>query len=60
MQLAVKEWRVRFTVSERDVRVVEIFSGFRASQLAAEHDDDAALKVHRDFVAMWLQRPPSA
>jgi len=59
MQLAVKEWRVRFTVCERDVRVVEIFSGFRTSQLAAG-SDDASLQAHRDFVAMWLQRPPSA
>ena len=33
MQLSVKEWRVRFTAVERDVRVIEINSGFRDSQL---------------------------
>ena len=60
MQLAVKEWRVRFTVSQRDVHVVEIFSGFRASQLAAAGGDDAALHVHRKFVATWPPRPSTA
>jgi tRNA (adenine37-N6)-methyltransferase len=59
MQLAVKEWRVRFTVTERDVRVMEIFSGFRASQLAAEKADDSSLPAHREFVARWPPRPTS-
>jgi tRNA (adenine37-N6)-methyltransferase len=52
MQLSVKEWRVRFTVVERDVRVIEIHSGFRASQLAAAGTDDS-LGTHREFVAKW-------
>ena len=52
MRLSVKEWRVRFAVEGRDIRVVEITSGFRASQLAAgEHDE--ALRPHREFVAIW-------
>ena len=34
LQLSVKEWRVRFSVIERAVRVTGIESGFRASQLA--------------------------
>jgi tRNA (adenine37-N6)-methyltransferase len=51
MQLSVKEWRVRFTVVERDVRVMEIFSGFRASQLAAGADESP--RSHREFLAIW-------
>ncbi len=50
MQLAVKEWRVRFAVVERDVRVIEIYSGFRASQLASA---DESLRPHREFLAIW-------
>jgi tRNA-Thr(GGU) m(6)t(6)A37 methyltransferase TsaA len=52
MQLSVKEWRIRFTVAERDVRVVEIHSGFRASQLAAGAADESQ-QPHRDFLAIW-------
>jgi tRNA-Thr(GGU) m(6)t(6)A37 methyltransferase TsaA len=52
MQLSVKEWRVRFTVVERDVRVLEINSGFRDSQLAASGADEAHRR-HREFLALW-------
>jgi tRNA-Thr(GGU) m(6)t(6)A37 methyltransferase TsaA len=52
MQLSVKEWRVRFTVAERNVRVIEIHSGFRASQLASD-SPDAAYRQHREFLAIW-------
>ena len=55
MLLAVKEWRVRFTVAERSIQVTEINSGFRASQLATDDGDDA-LQAHRKFVARW---PPA-
>jgi hypothetical protein len=56
MQLAVKEWRVRFNVVQRDVRVVEIYSGFRASQLASNSVDEP-LQKHRDFHAHWPRDP---
>lgn len=52
MQLAVKEWRVRFSVEGREVGVTEIVSGFRASQLAADVHDDA-LQAHREFRERW-------
>ena len=52
MQLSVKEWRVRFTVVERDVRVIGIHSGFRASQLAAGGADET-LRLHREFLAQF-------
>jgi tRNA (adenine37-N6)-methyltransferase len=56
MQLAVKEWRVSFTVEQRDVRVTGIDSGFRTSQLLAE-DSDASLRPHREFLALWPREP---
>jgi tRNA-Thr(GGU) m(6)t(6)A37 methyltransferase TsaA len=55
MQLSVKEWRVRFAVVERDVRVIEIYSGFRASQLAA---GGAEQQSHREFLAQWPGERP--
>jgi tRNA (adenine37-N6)-methyltransferase len=51
MQLSVKEWRVRFSVLEREVCVMEIYSGFRDSQLAAGGDDSRG--PHREFLAIW-------
>jgi len=51
LQLAVKEWRVRFTVNERDVQVLEISTGYRASQLAA--GEDPTLRIHQEFVSTW-------
>ncbi len=53
MQLAVKEWRARFVVIERDVRVSAIYSGFRASQLAREEPSNPTLGWHREFLARW-------
>lgn len=55
MQLSVKEWRVLFEVQGRDVRVIQIDSGFRASQLAND-DPDRTLQVHRDFIARWRKQ----
>ena len=52
MQLSVKEWRVRFAVVERDVRVIEIYSGFRASQLAAGGGNES-LRLHCEFATIW-------
>lgn len=52
MQLAVKEWRVRFSVEGRDVRVLAIASGFRESQLAGQDDGDV-LRTHREFREKW-------
>lgn len=52
MQLAVKEWRVRFSVEGRDVRVLAIASGFRESQLVGQDDDDV-LRTHREFREKW-------
>jgi tRNA-Thr(GGU) m(6)t(6)A37 methyltransferase TsaA len=56
MRLAVKEWRVRFTVTGRDVRVLGIDSGYRASQLASA---DPTLHSHRAFLMKWPRDPAS-
>jgi tRNA (adenine37-N6)-methyltransferase len=58
MQLSVKEWRARFNVAGRDVRVIEIYSGFRASQIAAGGPDET-LTRHREFRARWPREPTS-
>jgi len=55
MQLAVKEWRVRFTVAGRDVRVHEIHSGFQAAQLNSSKDVETR-QPHREFNARWPPR----
>jgi tRNA-Thr(GGU) m(6)t(6)A37 methyltransferase TsaA len=48
LQLAVKDWRVRFQVSGRRVEVGSIHTGYRPSQLA-RHVDDPHLDPHRAF-----------
>jgi tRNA (adenine37-N6)-methyltransferase len=52
MQLSVKEWRIRFTVAGHDMRVIEIHSGFRPAQLAAD-DAGESLQAHREFLSLW-------
>ncbi len=56
MQLAVKEWRARFTVVGPEVRVHSIQSGYRDSQLATAAG--GAIATHRAFLERW-PRPKS-
>ena len=53
MQLAVKEWRVRFAVTGQEVRVLAIDSGFRPSQLASGEE---SVQSHREFLAIWPRK----
>lgn len=53
LQLAVKEWRVRFTVANRAVRVVAIRSGYRNAQRRAACTGTAMPDAHREFVARF-------
>jgi tRNA-Thr(GGU) m(6)t(6)A37 methyltransferase TsaA len=49
--LAVKEWRFRFRVTDRQVHVTGVASGYRNSQLANVVDgEDPLLPLHRAFV----------
>ena len=61
LQLAIKEWRVQFTVVDRTIAVSEIKSGFRAAQLDAARSHArssrrAAPAAHREFVARFAPR----
>ena len=49
LQLAVQDWRVYFSVTGRVVQVLEIATGYRASQLAAA-GADAAIGLHCEFL----------
>lgn len=52
LRLAVQDWRVRFRVTGRQVQVLEVYSGYRASQLApGAPDPTGALALHREFGA---------
>lgn len=59
LRLAVKEWRVRFTVSGRAVRVLNIASGYRAPQLAVSRAEAVPLTAHREFIAAFPVAPGS-
>jgi tRNA-Thr(GGU) m(6)t(6)A37 methyltransferase TsaA len=54
MQLAVKEWRATFVVVAHEIRILEICSGFRASQLAPDNPD-GTVEPHRKFLARWAR-----
>ena len=53
-ELAMKEWRARFEVAGRVVRVRGLASGYPPRDLAT--DESAALDVHRAFVAAFPAR----
>jgi hypothetical protein len=57
--LAVKDWRVRFSVDGRRVRVHEVRSGYRDAQLARASVDGGDLGVHREFRDGRSRLPPS-
>ncbi len=60
MQLAVRDWRVRFRVLERSVEVLEVMSGYRRAQLlAGAAAADPALALHARFVARYAGPQPA-
>ena len=54
VRLAIKAWRVHFTASDREVRVLNISSGYRAAQLAAATVEQEPFKTHREFIAQSM------
>jgi tRNA-Thr(GGU) m(6)t(6)A37 methyltransferase TsaA len=54
--LAVKEWRIAFTVNERSVRVTSVASGYRSASLERSDESDA-LVAHREFRDRWPESP---
>lgn len=53
LELAVRDWRAHFTVSDRAVQVRRIVSGYRDAELEAGDAPGANLAAHRDFHARW-------
>jgi tRNA-Thr(GGU) m(6)t(6)A37 methyltransferase TsaA len=56
--LAVKDWRVRFSVQGSRVSVQEIRSGYRDSQLARASPDDTELGAHLEFRGSRVRSSP--
>jgi tRNA-Thr(GGU) m(6)t(6)A37 methyltransferase TsaA len=52
-RLAIKEWRVHFTVAGRDVRVLDIRSGYRAAQRNAGAADPGPRGLHFAFAKRY-------
>lgn len=57
LRVAVKEWRARFTVEGRTLLVGQIFSGYRAKELA--EGDAPPLPLHREFSLQFGFPPPA-
>lgn len=51
--LAVRDWRLRFSVDGSRVQVHAVKSGYRGSQLVTDRVPDDVLRVHREFAARW-------
>src|SRR5688572_9642833 len=51
--LCVKDWRLRFAVEERCVRVSSVESGVRKAELARLTNVNAELTLHRAFCEQW-------
>jgi len=51
--LCVKDWRLRFDVDGRSVRVASVESGVRKAELARLSEVNAELTLHRAFCERW-------
>jgi tRNA-Thr(GGU) m(6)t(6)A37 methyltransferase TsaA len=61
MRLAIQDWRIRFEVKERTVRVLKVNTGYRATQLAVDATHaGAAIRLHREFLRTWPDLPGAA
>jgi len=53
-RLSIKDWRVRFVVDDRRIRVLAVFSGYRRAQLVDPVAlADEAIRTHTEFAARW-------
>jgi tRNA (adenine37-N6)-methyltransferase len=55
-RLAIKEWRIHFSVDGSQLRVLQIASGYQPAQLTRMEPGDQTLALHRAFVALWPGR----
>jgi tRNA-Thr(GGU) m(6)t(6)A37 methyltransferase TsaA len=53
LTLCVKDWRLRFSVDGRDVRVASIESGARKALLVRNDAASEELALHREFYSRW-------
>jgi tRNA-Thr(GGU) m(6)t(6)A37 methyltransferase TsaA len=53
LTLCVKDWRLRFAVEGRSVRVSSVESGVRKAELARLTNVNAELTLHRAFCEQW-------
>jgi tRNA-Thr(GGU) m(6)t(6)A37 methyltransferase TsaA len=54
MQLAIKDWRLLFSVQDRQITVQSLHSGYQAAQLtSARSEVDDGRQIHRLFVEAW-------
>jgi tRNA-Thr(GGU) m(6)t(6)A37 methyltransferase TsaA len=53
LTLCVKDWRLRFRVDGREVRIASIESGVKKSQLVKTGEASAELALHREYYARW-------
>jgi tRNA-Thr(GGU) m(6)t(6)A37 methyltransferase TsaA len=51
--LCVKDWRLRFSVAERDVHVASIESGVRRAELVRGGEASPELALHREYYSRW-------
>ncbi|MCU0975983.1 MAG: tRNA (N6-threonylcarbamoyladenosine(37)-N6)-methyltransferase TrmO [Steroidobacteraceae bacterium] len=55
-RLAIRDWRMRFAVDGRELRVLEVRSGYRAARLATA--EDPGIDAHREFINRWPSQAP--
>ena len=51
--LCVKDWRLRFSVDARRVRIAAIESGVRKALLVRSDEASEELTLHREYYARW-------
>ena len=58
--LAVQDWRLRFTLLDRNVHITQVGSGYRASQLGPDRSAvTGAPALHREYVTAFATAFPS-
>ncbi len=51
-RLSIKDWRIRFSLADREILVLEVLSGYRNAQLAAGAAAEP-IRAHSEFVGLW-------
>lgn len=54
--LAFRTWRVRFTITEASIELLDVYSGYSDTELREEPDPFADKAAHKKFAAVFLRR----